>query len=183
MKSSVNILQDTTVLSKNKWDVLWNTYNVWCIAMAVKGNNRIFACQPKKLFPFMASLERSMTYLSNLLGSSTPNKEQFLELGRRTFVSFATALLGSLLLYVRWSHLAPTQPGRHWHVPMMWSQWAAFLHSHTWWQSTPKNPAGQAKNGKKVGFIKSSSHFFTQLSGKQQTPALAFWKFCTWENF
>lgn len=55
---------------------------------------------------------------------------------------------GECSLYVRCSQVSPSQPGRQRHVPRTWSQPAAFLHLHTWWQSSPKNPSGQAENAK-----------------------------------
>lgn len=67
-------------------------------------------------------------------------------------------------VYVRCSQLSPSQPGKQRHEPSTWSQPAAFLHLHTWWQSIPKNPSGQAGNAK--------HSFLAQL------PSLFFFFFC-----
>lgn len=66
--------------------------------------------------------------------------------------------------YVRCSQVSPSQPGRQRQVPRTWSQPAAFLQLHTWWQSSPKNPSGQAENAKRQFLAKFSYvHTYTYI--------------------
>lgn len=71
------------------------------------------------------------------------------------------------LVYIRQSHLGPVQPGRHWPVPVRWSQAAAFLQSHTWWPSSPPKTSGQAEDGK---WRECDFDLCIQPSGKQHPP-------------
>lgn len=98
----------------------------------------------QKLFPFLASLGRNVTYLKVHPGRAVPGEVWGFGSG----------------VYVRCSQLSPSQPGRQRHEPSTWSQPAAFLHLHTWWQSIPKNPSGQAGNAKHSFLAQFLSFFF-----------------------
>lgn len=89
----------------------------------------------------------------------------------------------------RCSQLSPSQPGRQWHEPRTWSQPAAFLHLHTWWQSIPKNPSGQAGNAKHSFlaqfFCTNSTSSFYGCLRTEVPPRVKPAQFChsaSWKN-